>query len=104
MSLFPAYSNDNDESSVVVSGVEKEKLSAPSWLSNTSFKDFQDKVNQLQPIEIASDSESDEDIKKGKSREIYNDSIIISSDSDVPSKCKPFKGIDKTHLLYKNSS
>lgn len=107
MSLFPAYSNDNDESSVVDSGVDREKLSAPSWLSNTSFKDFQDKVNQLQPIEIASDSDSDEDTNKGESREKFGDSILISSDSDnVSSKCKPFKGIktlSQDKFKYKSS-
>ena len=60
MSLFPAYSNDNPGKSFLALESSGSTPQAPSWLSNTSFKDFQDNVNRKQPIEISSDSDEDE--------------------------------------------
>ena len=35
----------------------------PTWLTNTSFKDFQEIVNKTQPIEVLSSSEDDQVIE-----------------------------------------
>ena len=80
MSLFPAYSDNSEKKDGPV-------LQTPSWLTNTSFKDFQentslkkDKVRVLTSkedfsVEISSDSDLEDPLKSAQS-------ILISTDDE----------------------
>merc|ERR1711860_434341 len=80
MSLFPAYSDSSERKDGPV-------IKTPSWLTNTSFKDFQenisssnDKVRVLTSkedfsVEISSDSDLEDPLKSTQSN-----AIVISSD------------------------
>jgi len=82
MSLFPAYSTGDPEDSVPAIQSSVAPPQAPSWLNNTSFKDFQDNVNRKQPIEISSDSEEERTEKRVKKNKKSKHSIVISSSDD----------------------
>ena len=80
MSLFPAYSDTSEKKDAPV-------LQTPSWLTNTSFKDFQentslknDKVRVLTSkedfsVQISSDSDLEDPLKSAQS-------IVISSEDE----------------------
>ena len=91
MSLFPAYNASAEEQeknegidivqvgqdykALKVSTLKPQENDAvpqmPAWLTNTSFKDFQETINKTQPIEVLSSSS-----------EAGNDQVIeIASDS-----------------------
>eukprot|EP00092_Neocalanus_flemingeri_P030332 GFUD01032927.1.p1 GENE.GFUD01032927.1~~GFUD01032927.1.p1 ORF type:complete len:1231 (+),score=335.13 GFUD01032927.1:198-3890(+) len=95
MSLFPAYSNDSSGKSPLTIEHSGQNHQAPSWLNNTSFKDFQDNVNRKQPIEISSDSDEDQNSKKErkeKRKDKEKNSVVISSsDSEREEKLKKKK-------------
>ena len=86
MSLFPAYSNDKtseDSNNAFIDNHQESNKHPPSWLTNTSFKEFQNNVNKKHPIEISSDSESDG--KKTHDRGSFpreKEHISISNDAD----------------------
>jgi len=60
MSLFPAYNapREDQEKDINLDVVQEGDVvkQTPTWLTNTSFKDFQETVNKTQPIEVLSSS------------------------------------------------
>jgi len=102
MSLFPAYnaSAGEQEKNEGIDIVQENDAvpQMPAWLTNTSFKDFQETINKTQPIEvlsssseagndqvieIASDSSGSDSRRKGKrtKKKRKNRSSSITSDS-----------------------